>query len=74
MTRSKNADAIGWCEACQKLMYTDRRRAKSVGKQHHPHKGTYVCPANGLMFHVGSLPEAIKQGHITRSEYYGGAA
>lgn len=71
MPRNKTADAIAWCEGCQKLLYTDRKRARYVARQHHPHKSTYPCPVNPSMFHVGSLSEAIKSGVVTRDEYYG---
>jgi hypothetical protein len=74
MGRNRSTDAIGWCGECQKLLYTDRKRAKVIGRQHHPRKGSYPCPINPLMFHVGSLAEAIRQGHVTRNEYYGGDA
>jgi hypothetical protein len=74
MVRNKNAAAIGWCETCQKLLYTDRKRARTVARQHHPHKNTYPCPVRGDLWHVGSLHEAIKHGHVTRDEYYGGGA
>jgi len=72
MTRS--AGAIGFCEECQKLWYTDRNVARTVARQHHPHKGTYLCPEVSTMWHVGSLAEPIRQGHVTRNEYYGGDA
>jgi hypothetical protein len=63
--------AIAWCEACQKLSYTDRKRARIVAKQHRPRKGTYPCPVNPMLFHVGGLASPVKQGIVTREEFYG---
>lgn len=74
MGRNRSTAAIGYCGGCQKLWYTDRRKARAIARQHHPHKGTYPCPVDGTMWHVGSLAEPIKQGHVTRDEYYGGDA
>lgn len=70
MARNGNVADIGWCEACQKKLFTDRKRARKVARQHHPHKGTYVCPVLPMFWHVGSLGEAIRQGHVTRDVYY----
>ena len=74
MVRSRVADAIGYCPECEKLWYTDRNKARAVARQHHPHKNTYPCPEAPTMWHVGSLPDAVRQGHVTRDEYYGGDA
>jgi hypothetical protein len=74
MVKNKTSAAIAWCEECQKLLYTDRNRARRVAREHHPHKNTYPCPVAPHMFHVGSRPDAVRQGHMTRTEYYGGAA
>ena len=70
MVINKTAGAIGWCNHCQKLLYIDRNKARAVGRQHHPHKGTYRCPDNELLWHVGSIPRAVREGHLTRAEYF----
>lgn len=70
MAINKTAGAIGWCDSCWKLLYSERKNARAVGRQHHPHKGTYPCPANTQMWHVGSVPRAVIEGHLTRAEYF----
>lgn len=70
MTINKTAGAIGWCDNCEKLLYLDRNKARAVGRQHRPHKGTYRCPVNDQMWHVGSVPRAVIEGHVTRAEYF----
>jgi hypothetical protein len=67
---NKTAGAIGWCDNCGKLLYLDRSKARAVGRQHRPHKGTYRCPVNGQMWHVGRVPRAVIEGHLTRDEYF----
>lgn len=74
MVRNKNTAAIAYCEECGKLLYTDRRRARKVAREHHPHKNTYPCPIRPDLYHVGGLPGPVKQGHVTRDEFFGGAA
>ena len=84
MPRNKTAKASGWCVPCDKLSYDSRSAARSVAKEHHPHKQAYPCPFNDPevaeqwntepnffpLFHVGSLPRSIVQGHVTRDEYF----
>lgn len=72
MPQNKTAAAIGYCEPCSKLTYLNRDDARKVGKKHHPHKNAYPCPHYDQFFHVGDLPQAIKKGHVTRDEFYGG--
>jgi len=70
MSVNKTAGAIGWCDSCEKLSYNDRKKARAIGRQHHPHKGTYQCPVNEFMWHVGSVPRAVVEGFLTRDEYF----
>jgi hypothetical protein len=72
MARTRTAAAIGYCEDCKKLTYLSRDDARKVGKRHQPHKNAYPCPFYDQFFHVGDLPLVIKQGHVTRDEFYGG--
>lgn len=74
MTVNKTRLAIGWCEEHEKLEYTSRKRARHVARQHHPSKSTYRCDVNPQLWHVGSLPSIVKQGHVDKDEYFGGAA
>lgn len=71
MTINKTAGAIGWCSYCEKLLYNDRKRARAIARSHHPRKGTYPCPVQQDMWHVGGIPRAVIEGHVTRGEYYG---
>jgi hypothetical protein len=73
MNRSKSTGAIAYCKECGKLSYTDRKRARVVARQHHPSKGTYKCPVIEGLYHVGSLALPVKQGIVTRNEFYGEA-
>lgn len=67
-----DTDPIGWCEACQKWWYTDKSRAKKVGRRHHPRKPAYPCPVtrgtDQELYHVGSLPLPVRQGFLTRDQ------
>lgn len=67
---NRNRTAIGWCEWCQKLMYTSRKAARSAAKAHGEHKGAYQCPDNELFWHIGSLPMDIRHGNISREDFY----
>lgn len=70
MTKNKTAAAIGWCYTHDKLMYTNRKRAKSVARQHPDHKGVYPCEANQGMFHIGALPWEVIAGELTREQFF----
>jgi hypothetical protein len=62
--------AIGYCEYCCKLQYMSRKMARHIARQHRPRKGVYPCPVNELLWHVGEVPGMVKQGVLTRTEYY----
>lgn len=67
-----DTDHIGWCSGCRKWLYTDKARAKKVGRRHHPRKQAYPCPltvgTETVLFHVGSVPVLVRQGFLTRGE------
>lgn len=67
-----DTDPIGWCNSCGKWLYTDKARAKKVGRRHHPRKQVYVCPVtlgtDQELYHVGSLPRPVVQGFLTRDQ------
>ena len=67
-----DTDPIGWCNTCQKWWYTDKSRAKRVGRRHHPRKPAYICPETvgtaQELYHVGSLPLPVRQGFLTRDQ------
>ena len=73
---SRIAGAGGYCDNCQKLTYFTRKAAKKVGHRLPVRRNAYPCPYNSNFFHVGELPKPIRQGHVTRDEFYrrGGAA
>ena len=68
---NKTASAIAYCDVHRKLLYTDRKRARSVARQHPEHKNVYPCSVNVELYHIGRLPDEIRHGHMTKDEYYG---
>jgi hypothetical protein len=66
----KSANAVSWCPEHQKLLYTDRKRARRVARQHSEHKNAFRCDVYQGMWHIGGLPDAIRHGHMTKAEYY----
>jgi hypothetical protein len=86
MALGKTAGANGYCDFCSKLSYVSRKAARKVARNHATHKSVYPCPLNdpvagvrlGIeynffpLFHVGGLALPIRQGHVTRGEFYGG--
>lgn len=67
-----DTDHIGRCSECRKWLYTDKARAKKVGRRHHPRKQAYPCPltvgTETVLWHVGSVPVLVRQGFLTRDE------
>ena len=67
-----DTDHIGRCKTCRKWLYTDKSRAKKVGRRHHPRKQAYPCPetvgTEVVLWHVGSVPKLVVQGFLTRDE------
>lgn len=67
-----DTDHIGRCSTCKKFLYTDKARAKVVGRRHHPRKQAYPCPetvgTETVLWHVGSVPRLVRQGFLTRDE------
>lgn len=61
---------IAWCDACEKKSYTSRKAARRIARRHTEHKAVYRCPTNQLLWHVGRLPERVRQGEVTRDEFY----
>ena len=70
MTAGRTRRAVAYCDTHQKLSYTNRKRARSIARLHPEHKSVYRCSDNELLWHVGSLPQAVKQGHVSKDEYY----
>ena len=69
--KNKTASAVAWCYTHNKLLYTDRKRARNVARQHPQHKNVYRCDANTELWHIGGLPDDVKHGHVTKDDYYG---
>lgn len=67
----KNSNAVGWCPVHRKMLYTDRRRARRVARQHTEHKQAYRCDVSEGMWHVGGLPEPVRRGYTTKDKFYG---
>lgn len=71
----RSARAIGWCDFHGKLLYSSRKIARKVSKDHHEdHKGEYECSVTLGMFHVGGVPDEVIRGEMTRTEYFGRAS
>jgi len=68
---NKTAGALGFCDDCGKLTYLSRKAAKLVGHRLRPRRNAYECPFYDGFFHVGELPLPIRQGHVSRDEFYG---
>lgn len=71
---NKTASAIAWCETHGKLLYTDRKRARAVARQHPSHKNVYRCDVSEGLWHIGGLPEEVRHGHVTKDEFFGRAS
>jgi hypothetical protein len=72
--KNKTSTAIGYCDVHHKLLYTDRKRARSVARQHPEHKNVYRCNASQDMWHIGGLPDDVKHGHVTKDEFFSRSA
>lgn len=68
---NKTALAVSWCDTHRKLCYTDRKRARTAARRHPEHKNSYRCTDNLALWHIGTLPDEVKHGHMTKDEYYG---
>lgn len=69
-TGARRGHAIAWCDACEKKSYTSRKAARRIARRHTEHKTVYRCPINQMLWHVGRLAEAIRQGQVSREEFY----
>ena len=68
---NKTSTAIAFCEVHRKLLYTDRKRARAVARQHPEHKNVYPCDVSEHLYHIGRLPDEVRHGHMTKDEFYG---
>lgn len=66
----KSSNAVAWCSKHRKLLYTDRKRARRVARQHAEHKNPYRCDVNEGMWHIGGLPDEVRHGYMTKEEFY----
>lgn len=64
--------AVRWCDPCQKLAYPSRKVARKVSNSYTNHKSPYPCPVFDSLWHVGRLPDAVREGSMDRWEYYNG--
>jgi hypothetical protein len=70
MNAGKSYLAVTWCEAHEKLCYTSRKRARQIARRHPEHKSTFRCSVNENLWHIGTLPDPIKYGHIGKAEFF----
>lgn len=66
----KSANAVSWCSTHQKLLYTDRKRARRVARLHPEHKNAFRCDVHEGMWHIGGLPDLVRHGHMTKDQFY----
>lgn len=67
----EKSHSTGWCEEHQKLLYSSRRAAKHIARQHYEgHKSAYPCTILNGYWHVGELSSNVIQGHVSRSAQY----
>lgn len=72
--KSRHATALGFCETHDKLLYTSRKKARNVARQHTKHMSVYQCSVTTHLWHVGSLALTVIQGEADRRTIYGKAA
>lgn len=67
---NKTGSAIAYCEVHGKLLYTDRKTARGVSRQHATHKNVYRCDQSPGWWHIGGLPVEVRRGNATKDEFY----
>lgn len=63
---------LGECEPCGKLIYLSRAAARQVGKRMQaadPRPRPYRCLQNPQQWHLGHIPDAVRQGEITGDQW-----
>lgn len=65
------SEYIGWCEVCEKRLYTTRKSArKAIKEARDGRMRPYRCSDQPDMFHVGHLPQRVRTGDVTVAEHY----
>jgi hypothetical protein len=70
---ARSAAWVGACAICGKVVYLSRKVARQVVRKlpdRNPRPRAYRCPANPDHWHVGHIPHAMRQGAITREQWY----
>lgn len=68
--RATRVPTSGICEHCGKIRYDTRKQAKSVARQLSRHDlAAYECDG---YFHLGHLPDFVKNGAVTRDQLLSG--
>lgn len=63
---------VAWCDKHQKKLYTRRRDAKRIAREHPgEHKVAYRCTLRPHLWHVGEIPPQVLSGEQTRIKIRG---
>jgi hypothetical protein len=63
---------IGQCGPCGKQIYADRKAARHMARKLAPRGSrprAYECQHHEGWWHIGHLPDAVRDGQIDRDEY-----
>jgi hypothetical protein len=65
---------IGYCDQHGKRLYPNRKQAKQMLRKHRNRQGMreYPCDLVAGHFHIGHLPQVVREGRVTAPEIYGG--
>lgn len=71
-TKPNSSRHIGTCESCWKRSYVTRKDAKATIRHvNDPAMRAYRCPAGSGYFHIGHIPQAVRDGRMTVGQIYG---
>lgn len=60
-----------WCRDCRKYGFHTRKDAKRMEKQYpEEHMRPYRCLVDGNLWHLGHLPDRVRQGDISADDWY----
>lgn len=64
--------AVGYCSIHQKLSYRNRKDARHIARRHPDRKSAFICDPDAIfpVWHIGSLPDAVKRGDAGREDIF----
>jgi len=63
-------DYIGYCDACGKRRYGNRKSARVVARRMNEHLVAYRCPKYSEFWHVGHLAKPVIHGVAPKEVIY----